>query len=139
MNEKVTMTVPSLAGNVWLWFQCAYVTRGNRIIERCHRTIKTISARKHDTIQEIFYWHNVTPKDGVSSSSAPANMIHKYHVRIKVFDAVLPTELQDESGAYKMGDLVWLKLSKHRCTTRYKVGCMTGVNSQQNLMEFHVS
>ena len=31
---------------VWLRFRCAYVPSGNGIIERCHRTVKSIATRK---------------------------------------------------------------------------------------------
>ena len=61
---------------VRLRLRCAYAPSGNGIVERCHWTIKTIAARKQCTIREAVYWHNVTPKDDVSSSSAPANRIH---------------------------------------------------------------
>ena len=49
-----------------LRFHCAYVPFGNGIIERCHRTVKRIAARKQCTIPEAVYWYNVTPKDDVS-------------------------------------------------------------------------
>ena len=52
---------------VRLRFHCAYVPSGNGIIERCHRTVKRIAARKQYTILEAVYWYNVTPKDEVSS------------------------------------------------------------------------
>ena len=32
------------------------------IVERSHRTVKTIAARKNCSILEAVYWHNITPK-----------------------------------------------------------------------------
>ena len=46
--------------NVHLQFQCAYSPSGNGIVERSHRTIKAITARKNCSILEAVYWHNVT-------------------------------------------------------------------------------
>ena len=37
-------------------FRCAYVASGNGIAERCHRSVKRITARKHCTIAEYVYW-----------------------------------------------------------------------------------
>ena len=56
-----------------LRFYCAYTPAENGIAERCHRTVKGIAARMRCPIQEAVYWRNVTPKDNVSSSTAPAD------------------------------------------------------------------
>lgn len=61
-------------------FHCARVPSGNGIVERCHRSVKQIAVRKQCTIMEAVYWYNVTPKDNVSLLTAPANLIHRYHV-----------------------------------------------------------
>ena len=55
---------------VQLRFRCAYVPSGNGIVERYHRTVKRIAARKRCTILEAVCWYNVTPKDDVSSATA---------------------------------------------------------------------
>ena len=68
---------------VRLRFRCAYVPSGNGIIERYHRTVKRIAARKRCTIPEAVYWYKVTPKDDVSSATAPANMVYRYRIRLK--------------------------------------------------------
>ena len=74
-----------------LRFQCTYSPSGNEIVERSHRTIKTIAARKNCSILEAVYWHNITPKDDVSPCTVLANMLHRYHVQIKdVEDNPLP-------------------------------------------------
>lgn len=86
-------------------------------------------------MHEAVHWHNVTPKYSVLSSSAPADMLHKYHVRIRGIDTVLPPE----RGTYKLGDTVCIKVPKDRGTTRFKVDCVTGVKCQWKLLEFHVT
>ena len=74
-----------------LRFRCVYSLSGNGIVEQSHRTVKTIAARKNYSILEAVYWHNVSPKDDVSPCTAPADALHRYHVRIKgVEDNLLP-------------------------------------------------
>ena len=68
--------------DVHLQYRCAYLPGGNGIVERSHRTVKTITARKNCSILEAIYWH-VTPKDDFSPRTAPADMLHRYHVQIK--------------------------------------------------------
>ena len=63
-------------------FRCAYVASGNGIAERSHRSVKRIAARKCCTIAEAVYWYNVAPKDDVDSSTAPANKLYNYEVRV---------------------------------------------------------
>ena len=67
---------------VWIRFQCAYVPAGNGIVERSHQSIKVIAARKQCWIPEAVYWYNVMLKDGVSPTTAPANMGHTYHLEL---------------------------------------------------------
>lgn len=65
---------------VHLRFRFAYVSSGNGIIERCHRNVKRIVARKQCSIREAVYWHNVTPKDNVSlSHDLPVQSLAKRH------------------------------------------------------------
>ena len=92
--------------DVHLQFRCAYSPSGNRIVERSHRTVKTIAARKNCSILEVVYWHNVTPKDDVSPCTTPADTLHRYHIRIKsVEDNPLP-EPEVTKGMYEKGNMV---------------------------------
>lgn len=61
--------LPERLGCAAVTLMCLRPAR-NGIVERCHRTIRTFTARKQCTIEEAVYWHNVTPKDSVLSSSA---------------------------------------------------------------------
>ena len=121
--------------NEWrvrLWFRCAYVHSGNGIIERCHRTVKRIAARKQCTIPEAVYWYNVTPKDDVSSATAPANMVYQYRIRLKGINGTLAPTHNQRQAVFKPGDWVWVKTPHGRCTTKYKVGRVTRITSVQN-------
>ena len=119
--------------DVHLWFRCAYSASGNRIVERNHRSVKTIAARKNCSILEAVYWHNVTTKDDVSPCTTPADALHRYHVRIKgVEDNPLP-ELEVTRGKYEKGDVVWVKNPCSKCTTKYSTGRVTEVISPQSV------
>ena len=112
---------------VRLWFRCAYVPSGNGIIAR-------IAARKQCTIPVAVYWYNVTPKDDVSSATAPANMVYRYRIRLKGINGTPAPTHDQQQAIFKPGDRVWVKTPHGRCTTKYKVGRVTGITSVQNIM-----
>ena len=118
---------------VRLRFRCAYVPSGNGIIERCHRTVKRIAARKQCTIPEAVYWYNVTPKDDVSSATAPANMVYRCRIRLKGINGTPAPTHNQQQAVFKPDDRVWVKTPHGRCTTKYKVGRVTGITSVQNI------
>ena len=102
-------------------------------MERSHRTVKTIAARKNCSISEAVYWHNVIPKDDVSSCTAPADALHRYHIRIKgVEDNPLP-EPEVTKGMYEKGDVVWVKNPRGKYTTKYSTGRVTEMISLQSV------
>ena len=94
---------------VRLRFRCAYVASGNGIIERNHRSVKTISTRKDCTVSEAVYWYNVTPKDDVSPSTVPADALHRYHFRMKGIETNPLPEREVSGERIKEGDVVWVK------------------------------
>ena len=71
-------------------FWCTHVPAGNGIVERCHRSIKTIATRKNCPVSEVVYWYNVTTKDSLSSSMLPADVLHRYHIRVRNIDVTPP-------------------------------------------------
>lgn len=117
---------------VALRFRCAHVPSGNGIVERSHRTVKRIASRKRCTIAEAVYWHNATPKDGLSPSTAPANVIHNYNIRLKGIDPVSePSGDVASSNPLQVGDRVWVKPPGYRCFARFGTGVVTSVLSDQ--------
>ena len=114
-------------------FRCAYITAGNGIVERSHRTIKHIATRTRCSVMEAVYWYNVTPKDDVSASTAPANVIYSYLARIKGIDVILPPDDVGPSS-YKVGDSVWVKIPHGRCTTQFGKGTIMGVYSPHSVL-----
>ena len=110
--------------SIQIRFRCTYIPAGNGIVERSHRTIKHIATRTQCSVMEAVYWYNVTPKDDVSASTIPANMIYSYPAHIKGIDVILPLEDAGPSN-YKVGDSVWVKIPHGRCTTQFGKGTIT--------------
>ena len=93
--------------NVQVCFCCAHIPSGNSIVERSHRTIKVIAARKDCSIAEAVYLYNLTPKDDCTASTAPANILYKYTVRIRGMDADRKHNTEEANNPYHAGDDVW--------------------------------
>ena len=89
-------------------FWCAHVPVRNGIMKHSHRSIKTITARKNFPGLEAVYWY-VTSKNSLSSSALPADVLHRYHIRVRNIDATPPPELQITGGRYKKGDMCGLR------------------------------
>ena len=119
--------------DVHLRFRCAYSPSGNGIVERSHRTVKTIATRKNCSILEAVYWQNVTPKDDVSPCTAPVDALHGYHVRIEGLENNPLPEPDVTEGMYEKGDVVWVKKPREKCTTKYSTGRVTEVISPQSV------
>ena len=81
--------------NVSLRFRAAHVPSGNGIVERNHRTVKVIAARKGCSVSEAVHLYNVSPSDGEADASSPASRIYRYTVR----DCVRPESNQPDSAA----------------------------------------
>uniref|UniRef100_A0A5S6Q4C2 Uncharacterized protein n=1 Tax=Trichuris muris TaxID=70415 RepID=A0A5S6Q4C2_TRIMR len=114
--------------DVHIRFRCAYVPSGNGIVERCHRSVKVIAARKGCSIAEAVYLYNVTPRNGHSEITAPANAMYKYKVRIRNIDRASkgPPKLDNPYG---IGDPVWVKPHGIRCDSQYTRGTVTKILS----------
>ena len=73
------------------------------------------------------------PKDDVSSATAPANMVYRYHIQLKGIHGTPALTLNQRQAIFELGDRVWIKTPHGRCTTRYKVGHVTGITCVQNI------
>ena len=119
-----------------LRFRAAYAPTGNAIVERNHRTVKVIAARKRCSIDEAVHIYNATPRDGESEEESPADGIYRYRLR----DCVLAAErsLENERAAeethplvgdFAVGDSVWLRRQGTRCTEQSQPGVVTALSS----------
>ena len=89
-----------------------YVLSSNGITERSHHNIKMMAARKQCIIAEATYWYNITPKDGMSPVTAPANAVNMYQVQAKGIDIVQSFDNKEVCRPY----------AGSQCTIRFKRG-----------------
>ena len=108
-------------------FRAAYVPSGNGIVERSHRTVKTIAARSKCSIPEAVYVYNITPKDDVDPKTAPINGWAGYEARTKGVEEV--EEGPKPACRYQVGDSVWARPDEAKCDDPYVAGEVTNVIS----------
>ena len=125
---------------VLLRFRAVHRPSGNSIVERNHRSVKVIAARKGCDIREAVHLYNVTPRDGGTAAEAPANGIYRYTVRDAVRqratagaseEAVVRRPPARREGDFRVGDAVWVRRPGTRCTERSVRGTVSGVVSPQ--------
>ena len=126
---------------VALRFRAVHEPGGNGIVERSHRTVKVIAARRDCSIAEAVHIYNATPRDGERAETAPAAGIFRYALR----DCVRPARTDDraqESSPRRpapasdrtrpqVGDQVWMRRRGTRCTEVSRRGTVTRVVSPQ--------
>ncbi|KAF0309114.1 uncharacterized protein FJT64_019716 [Amphibalanus amphitrite] len=61
-----------------LRFRAVHEPGGNGVVERCHRTVKVIAARRWCPVSEAVHLYNVTPRDGRTADTAPAAGVYRY-------------------------------------------------------------
>ena len=91
-----------------LRFRCAHMPAGNGIVEWSHRNIQTIAARKNCPVLEAVYKYNMIPKDNLSSSTLPADVLHRYRNRVRHNDATPLPEPKITWGRYEKENVVWV-------------------------------
>ena len=81
------------------------------------------------------YWYNVAPKDEIDSATAtaPANKLYNYEVRLLGIERVQHSEPRAIDVPYDVGDAVWVKPSQNRCHTKYNLGTVMRVVSEQTI------
>lgn len=117
--------------NVQRFFRAAYRPEGNGIIERHHRTIKTMAERGGISPLQAVFWYNMSPRSGQDEQSVPQRSIFRYDWR---HPAAAPPKVGEEKAAsVKLGEEVWVKPAHARCTSHWQKGVITGINSQSNV------
>ena len=109
-------------------FRAAHVPSGNGIVERCHRTVKTIAARKGCSMLEAVYLYNVTPQDGDTPETAPMSMMSGHVARVRGIDERVAEE--KIKCRYEVGEAVWARPPSGRCDKRYDRGNVTRIVSE---------
>ena len=114
-------------------YRAAWRASGNGIVERHHRTIKTMAARTNGSPIEAVYWYNMTPKEGQREESVPHKSVYSYEWRMESYHEREEIEEEEPECELTVGDAVWVKPGNARCTTRWKEGTVTHVNSPNNV------
>ena len=115
-------------------FRAAYRPSGNGIVERCHRTIKTMAERARISPVEAVYWYNMSPRCGQDESSVPQSSVHTYKW-CQPYEMRSPRQGEDQGLVSKIqiGDEVWVKPPRVKCTSEWPKGTITGINSSNNI------
>ena len=125
---------------VQLRFRAVHQPSGNGIVERNHRTVKVIAARKQCPVPEAVHLYNVTPLDGESADGSPAAQVYRYSVRDRVQAGAaaelngepnVRPEKEGESAVFSVGDNVWMRVPGSRCGDQSRSGVVTGIVSPQ--------
>ena len=112
------------------FYRAAYRAAGNGIVERHHKTIKSLAEKGRLKPEEAVFWYNVAPKSGVDANTVPQRSIFTYDWRLPVMD---PETSQAENPRISIGDEVWVKPPGVRCTTQWGRGRVTEINSDNNV------
>ena len=113
------------------YYRAAYRASGNGIVERHHRTIKAMAERLEKNPIEAVYWYNVSPKYGQREDSVPQSAVHTYTWKLKGYQD--DCEEPAPECEVRVGDEVWVKPGKARCTTKWQKGVITGVCGPNNV------
>ena len=116
------------------YFRAAHRASGNGIVERSHRTIKAMAERSGSNPIESVFFYNVAPRKGQKSESVPQRSLFTYEWRLPG-QPVEPSRMRspEEETKIQIGDEVWVKPGNARCTSQWKKGEVTGINSSNNI------
>jgi hypothetical protein len=78
---------------------------------------------------EMTFWYNSAPLD---NGTIPATALYSYFWR-NPDKPVNDEERLEVENRYSIGDVVFVKPAKAKCTTRWPEGIVTGVNSATNV------
>ena len=134
----------ALASRWGVRFRAVYWPSGNSIVERNHRTVKVIAARKQCSVAEALHLYNISPRETESGNKTPASG-SEYQVRdcvraspgtgnYEVMSARRErpsTEGTSTSANYAEGDMVWTRKPGARCTEKSRPGVVTKIASRQ--------
>ena len=114
-------------------FRCPYRPEGNSIVERHHRTVKSMVSRTNGDPLDMVFWYTVTPKEGTQEKTVPSAQLHSYVWRTPGDSSSCEAWNEGRSLGWKIGDKVFVKLPSARCTTPWPVGFITGILSRQRV------
>eukprot|EP00096_Caligus_rogercresseyi_P016665 TRINITY_DN944_c0_g1_i3.p1 TRINITY_DN944_c0_g1~~TRINITY_DN944_c0_g1_i3.p1 ORF type:complete len:942 (+),score=61.63 TRINITY_DN944_c0_g1_i3:649-3474(+) len=117
---------------VILTFRCAYKPSGNGVVERNHRTIKTMASRTKKPIQQCVFWYNATPGGEYNRPPSVELFGKEYRNPFLTPNKQPPSQIESE-GDLTVGESVWVKPPGARCSSKWASGIVTKVNSGFNI------
>ena len=117
--------------NIGTFYRAAYRPSGNSIVERNHRTVKSLAERSAIDPEEAVFWYNISPKKSQKEESVPQKRLHTYRWRMPMEAATVYG--RGTTDSIKVGDQVWVKPKDCRCTSKWSMGEVTCINSSNNV------
>ena len=87
-----------------------------------------MAARSNQNVLDMVFYYNILPKERTLVSTIPFYNIYSYCIKFPETRAINEGEIQLESK-FKVGDNVFVKPADSKCTTKWKNGVITKVNS----------
>ena len=120
---------------VQIHFRCADRASGNAIVERCHRAVKEIAARRGGNVMDAVVLYNMVPRGKAWKSPAEVMTGRRWRNLMLKQQPERPhgwREVQ-RGGPFNVGDAVWIKQPKSKCTDLWREGRVSGLNSDKNM------
>ena len=116
-------------------FRCADRPSGNAIVERCHRTVKEMAARRGGSVLDAVVMYNLVPRH--VGSKAPAELLmgrtwNKPLLHQQLDRPALWSET-NRHGPFDINDAVWVRPPRARCNDQWREGRVTGIVSDRNI------
>ena len=131
--------------DVQLQFRCVNRPSGNRNVERCHRTIKRMSARSGRPVTEMVAWYNATPN---SNGVVPASTVFAQKRRLPLPRSISGTQPEllpqpPDGRKFEVGDPIFVKPANATCTTKWRSATVGAVHPPYQIevdgVPYHVS
>ena len=112
------------------FYRAAYRASGNGIVERSHRTIKSMAEKSGKSPIDAVFWYNMSPRYGQRDDSVPQMSVFKYEWSMPGGQC---GNDQSQSSEIHVGDEVWVKPGNAKCWTQWDKKTVTKVNSANNI------
>ena len=132
------MVHPFVARSFYIfWIVRALKPTLDGIVERNHRTVKSMASRCKMNPLECVFFYNSTPKS--SDNVTPSSIFFSRDFRFPFEkSAYKPSCPEDDSKSFEIGDKVFVKPHPTSCTSKWKTGTVTKLNvTILRLITFH--
>ena len=100
------------------------------VVERHNCTIKTLAERGQIKPEEAVFWYNMYPRTGQDEATVPQRAVFRYVWR---YPSKIPAVRGEVTATINIGEEVWVKPPDAKCTSQWKEGTVTDVQSHNNL------